>query len=175
MRRARAGRGGLALLLRDPAVTTPEIRWVAGRARERGETPLAEAALLMLMRRGAAGEQEERLVRRLGGLRPAPAGRLPAAPRGPASDGRELVIRRGPDAPAVRAGLAGEPARALDAWRPEWEKLPPSLADQLAVCALTRLGHEHRVTSVRAGDASAAPLAVAVAAALGAPATGADR
>jgi len=174
VRRWRARRSGPAALLYTSTVSPQDLRWIVTKARSRGHDDLVEAALLALVRRGKATEVEQRQIRQTTATPPVPgtSGTAATSPRtvpggaghGPGS-GPFLVLRRPVATGPVCATLTGvEVGRDVrQVWRDAWSALPPSLADQLAVCALTRFARAWRVTGIQAGDAAAAGLARAIA------------
>jgi hypothetical protein len=160
-------------MLRIPNLRPEDIRWIARVARARGDQVLARDALLRLVQVRAATEAEERALRAMTEPRPAPPAE-PAPAAGPARvepPAAELLVSRD-GAGRLAARLAGSPAAAPgpvpSAWQREWADLPPQLADQLAVCVLTRVARTNQVTLVTADGPSTVPLATAIADAVGA-------
>lgn len=174
-RRVRARWGDLDALLEIPNLRTEDIRWVARKAQARGDAALAKEALIVLVRNQAATEEEERRLRAMASPMPAaPADSAASPAEEPARSGVELVISR--DAADGRpvgrltdlGGRIPPDIRTVSAWQDEWSRLPRSLGDQLAVCALTRVAHLNGVGVVRSDDPSTGVLAAAVAHAVGA-------
>ncbi|HEY0700275.1 MAG TPA: hypothetical protein VGD43_21025, partial [Micromonospora sp.] len=93
---------------------------------------------------------------------------------GPAGAGTRLLISREAGSGPVRAELvdvAGAPAAdgsgPVQVWQRDWDRLPRPLAEQLVVCALTRVAQTSGVAAVRVGNPAVAALAGAVAAGVG--------
>ena len=165
--------GDLGALLRTPRISPEDVRWVARTAQARGDRALAEEALLELVRLGKASAQEQQQLRRLADAAAVASAQRGDATRPSAEPGREgevelLIWRDTADGPLharLTGGPDGTPAGAeIDSvWRREWEDLPRSLADQLAVCALVRAAHLGGAQTVRSTDPWTGPLAAEVA------------
>jgi hypothetical protein len=161
-------------MLDKPGVRPEDVRWLARVARARGRAGLADDALLRLVQLHKTSESEEKIVRQMSGAAVAPVLNATPSPAAPPVQGERLVIWRDAANGPLHAALAdatGEQAdrtRTFAVWQPQWSVLPHPLADQLAVCTLTRIAHLHQVVQVRSVDRWSGPLANAVAHAVGA-------
>jgi len=131
--------------------------------------------LLALVHRGESTPAEQERLRSLTGTGPAlPPGPVP--PADPPNGATTLVVTALPGG-RPRFAVGDE---ELAGWRPGWATLAPALAEQLTACTVTAQARGRAVGVVAlAGSAGADPVAEriarAVAAALGASASGASQ
>jgi len=181
-------RGDLEALLASGEAPADRLRQLARAARAAGDTELADDALLALLHRGGATIPEQRLLRRIAAGQPVPPTPTPSEPvttlepvatSAPATTSEPAAT----SAPGERLRIWREPAgghpfasvhgadgssKTVPVWRDAWATLPPSLAEQLAACVLTRTAKQSGVAVVEHADPSTESLAAAAARGAGA-------